>query len=403
MVNWKSVTLALLGSTTLGSVAMAQEAATSGERGFSIKGHFEVEHRTNVAGSNTAEALSRGITPEDTLYTPSLQVDYNMPVGRQSLFVSARGGRTYYDANKKLDSDHLNFNAGIRGRVGPCATVLQGDFNRGRNLLDNFLTAQTARNVLDSTTAGLEVTCARATGLGVDLGLEHVRAINSLKSIPLNDYESDTARFAVQYQRPAFGTLSLLSSYTKVNFLNSDPLTQSDGYEAKAVGVSYVRRFGARIQGTVSTGYTQAEPVSPPPGVVAQKFDGWTYSADISFRPTSRLTTSARFDKAITPSGYGQSFQVTTGTEFSATYKLGSRIQVTVGDSDQIQNLAGGLSTSVIGLTHSRMNTVSGDISYRQSQRLGFTLRAAHDRRKTNDNRFDYDADRVALGVDVAL
>lgn len=402
MVNWKSAGLALVASTALGAVAHAQ-TAPAGERGFSVKGHLEVEHNTNVAGSSTAEALARGLTPEDTLYTPSLQVDYSLPVGRQLVFLSARGGHTYYDQNKKLDSDQLGANAGVRGRVGPCATTLEANFDRGRNLLDNTLTAATASNTLDTTTGRLDLTCGRSTGLGVNLGLEHSRAINSLKSIHLNNFETNSARLALQYQRPAFGTLSLLTSYTKVDFLNADPLLQADGYESKAVGVSYVRQFGARIQGTVSGGYTQAEPISPPPGVAARKFDGWTYSAEVSFRPSTRLTTEAKFDKAITPSTYGESFEITTAAEFSARYKLGSRIEVGVADRDSIQDLSGGLPTTVIGLTQSRLNTVSGDIKYRQSQRLGFSLRASHDRRKTNDKRFDYEADRVALGVDVAL
>lgn len=403
MVNWKSAGLALVASTALSSAAFAQATASSNERGFTVKGHVEVEHSTNVAGASTAEALARGLTPEDTLYTPSVEVDYGMPVGRQFLYLSARGGRTFYDQNKKLDTDQIAANAGVRGRFGPCGTVIEANFDRGRNILDNFVTAATARNTVDTTTGRIDVTCARATGLGVNMRLEHSRAINSLKAIELNDFDSNSARVALQYQRPAFGTLSLLGSYAKVDFLHVNPLLQSDGYELKEFGVSYVRQFGARIQGTVSAGYTQAEPTSPPPGLASRKFDGATYAADISFRPTSRLTTEVKFDKSITPSTYGESFDVSTGAEFSARYKLGSRIEVEVADRDRIQDLSGGIPTTVIGLTHSRTNTVSGDVHYRQSKRLGFTLRVAHDRRKTNNTRFDYDADRVAVGVDVAL
>jgi outer membrane receptor protein involved in Fe transport len=398
MVDWKFAALALLGSTALAGPALAE-----GQRGFTITARTDVVYDTNVARSSEVESRARGVKPEDTLVTPGVQVKYDMPLGRQSFFVNAGASHSFYDVNKNLDTDQINFSTGIRGRIGPCAPKLEADYNRGRNILENFITASTLENVVDTTTIGLDIQCVRNPGIGVTLGVNRLRATNSLKSIALNDFETTSGSIGFQYQRPALGTLSIFGQHSRTEFINDRGVALSSGYEVTSEGVSFMRKLGARIEGSVSAAYTEAAPLSPSLGSTLEKFGGWTYSGDVSYRPSSRLSLTAKFSKAVTPADFGQSFQITEITGASGTYKLGSRIEVGLNGTHELLDLAGGLPASVIGLTHSRSNRISGDVKYHQSRRLVFRLNADHESRKTNDTRFDYDADRIGLGVDVTL
>lgn len=398
MVDWKFAALALLGSTALAGPALAE-----GQRGFTITARTDVVYDTNVARSSDVEAKARGLKPEDTLVTPGVMVKYDMPLGRQSVFLTAGAAHSFYDVNKKLDTDTIDFSAGIRGRVGPCAPKLEADYHRGRNTLDNFVTASTLQNEVDTTSVGLDVQCVRNPGIGVTFGVNHLRATNSLKTIALNDFETTSGSIGFQYQRPALGTLSIFGQHSRTEFINDRGAALSSGYEVTSEGVSFLRKLGARIEGSVSAAYTEARPLSPISGSTLEKFGGWTYTGDISYRPSNRLSLAAKFSKAVTPADFGQSFQITEISNLSATYKLGSRIELGLSGSHELLDLAGGLPASVIGLTHSRSNTISGDVKYHQSRRLVFRLNADHESRKTNSTRFDYDADRIGLGVDVTI
>jgi hypothetical protein len=398
MVDWKFAALALLGSTALAGPALAE-----GQRGFTITARTDVVYDTNVARSTEAEAKARGLQSDDTLVTPGVTVKYDMPLGRQSVFLTAGAAHSFYDVNKKLDTDEIDLSAGVRGRVGPCAPKLEADYHRGRNTLDNFITAATLQNEVDTTTVGLDVQCVRNPGIGVTFGVNRLRATNSLKTIALNDFETTSGSVGFQYQRPALGTLSIFGQHSRTEFINDRGVALSSGYEVTSEGVSFLRKLGARIEGSVSAAYTEARPLSPVSGSTLEKFGGWTYTGDISYRPSNRLSLAAKFAKSVTPADFGQSFQITEVSNLSATYKLGSRIELGLAGSHELLDLAGGLPASVIGLTHSRSNTISGDVKYHQSRRLVFRLNADHESRKTNSTRFDYDADRIGLGVDVTI
>ena len=398
MVDWKFAALVLLGSTALAGPALAQSA-----RGFSIVARTDVVYDTNVARSSEAESKLRNIKPADTYVTPSVEVKYDLPLGRQNVFLTGRAGHSFYDVNKQLDTDVIDLAAGIQGRIGPCAPKLEADFDRGRNSLDNFITATTLKNTVDTAAVKLDVQCIRNPGIGVMFGASHLRTTNSLNSIGLNDFETNSATLGLQYQRPALGTFSIFGQHSRTEFINVQGPRLSSGYEVNSEGLSYLRKFGARIEGSISASYTEARPLDPVAASTLQKFDGWTYAGDLSYRASTRLSLAAKFSRAVTPADFGQSFQITEVSNLSATYKLGSRIELGLGGSHELLDLAGGLPASVIGLTHSRSNRVSGDVKYHQSRRLVFRLNADHESRKTNSTRFDYDADRIGLGVDVTI
>ena len=95
-------------------------------------------------------------------------------------------------------------------------------------------------------------------------------------------------------------------------------------------------------------------------------------------------------------------------------YRSGARIQEKpgrlndCGDTIEIAHSqiqreveSNGLRVFARALTNSRVKTVFGSVTYRQSRRLNLTLDAALENRETNDARFDYDNTRVGLTAGV--
>ena len=102
---YENVAAALpLGATALSSQAFSQEAR---QVEFGLRAH--VEHNSNVARTNETRAALRGLTLDDTLFTPQA------PVGRQAVFLRRTAGYSFYNKNDKLNRQ--SFETGIEKTI----------------------------------------------------------------------------------------------------------------------------------------------------------------------------------------------------------------------------------------------------------------------------------------------
>lgn len=397
MTNAKLSVGLLLGVAVFSTPAAAQEA-----RRLTVGVQGAVEHDTNVARSSDAQAALRGVTPEDTIFTPSASIDYVTPIGRQSLFLKGTAGYAFYDKNTDLNRERLDFVGGGIFGVGPCSTTLTGQYTRGLRQIDDPVLDDDVRNIQEHKRIGAEVACSRPTGIGVRFAASKGWTDNSARTMVDADYEATSLSGGVTYSRPALGVVTAFVSYDKTEYPNR---LFSSGYELNSYGLSFDRELGARIQGTVTVAYATVDQLGEPlPGAGDGSYSTTTYGGNVSYRASSRLMLQASFNRNIKPSsGFGQSYDKATDYGLNADYDLGSRIRLTLGARQVERDSGGTVVVSPFQLTSSKTKSVYGAARYSQSDRLSFTLKASREERTTNTPQFDYTSNRVGLSADLTF
>lgn len=389
---------------TLGAAALASPATAEDTRKLDVGLRARVERDTNVAQSSENLAQLRGLTPEDTIFTPSLNVDISIPVSRQTLFLRGAGGYTFYDKNTRLNRARVNVVGGAVGRAGPCAATVSGGLLIGQTELTDVALAALVENLQKTKTVALNVSCSRETGLGVVFSGSKDWSDNSLALLSSAESERASYMGGITYSRPTLGMVTLFANHQKTEYPNRFVVPGlHDGYELDAYGVTFSRQLGARIQGTITASYTKVNPaISALIG--SNDFSGATYSGSLTYRASDRLRAKGDFYRSITPSiGLGQQYNLQTGYGLSVDYDIGSRILLTVGGGYNESEANGRAAPSPLVLTDSTNTTVFGALRYRHSDRLSFTLDARWQERDANAPQFDYTSNRVGVAADVAF
>jgi|GEM_PF-6535087 len=394
-------------------------------RTFQLGAQLMVEHDTNIARAGSGITVPTHITPEDTLYAPTVSLNYVMPVGRQSVFLNASDSYIFHEKNTQLNNDRLNVDGGAAFRAGPCGATLRGAYARGRNELDNpalLVTAvvpggpapltptttnleSTILNIETVEDAGVSVSCSRPSGLGVFGQADQQWTSNSETLSGNGSYRTASYSLGVSYQRPQFGSLSLSGFYARTIY--GDQLLAMltpKGSEVSGANLSFSRRLGGRIEANVSVGYTHAHtldpPVLTPPTDDFKDFNGVTYAGGLTFRATSRLHMAATFQRQVTPTLLaGGSYEILTGYGADVEYSLGTRITLGLRADRQQSETTGVVLLTPIAqqLTDSRVNDLSATATYRMNRRLSLSLQGSRETRKANLSDFNYTNDRVAL------
>lgn len=380
----------LLGATALSSQAFAQEAR---EIEFGLRA--QVEHNSNVARTNEARATLRGLTLDDTIFTPQATLNVVAPVGRQAVFLRSSAGYSFYNKNDKLNRERLDFTGGMNLALGPCHSVVSGGYARGINIVDDPLLIEDVENTQERKQAGVNVTCTRPTGFGVVAGASKEWSGNDLAALKYADYERTSYNAGVTYSRPALGVLTLFVNQGTTNYVN-----RPDGYDLTSYGLTYERQLGARIEGAVTLARSKINPTGP---LAASDSESTTYALNVTYRASDRLRMQASFDRSVTPStGFGRVYDLGTAYRLSGEYDLGSRITIGVGGARVERETE--LGVIVPGtLTDSSTDSVYATVKYRQSQRLVFALNAGREERNTNEPQFDYTNERIGIAAEVAF
>lgn len=389
-----------------GAVTIATPAGAQQARKLNFGLQASVEHDTNVAQSSAELAELRGIARADTIFTPSANVDLYIPVSRQSLFLQGSAGYTFYDKNSELDRARVNLTGGINTQAGPCRATFSGGLFIGQSELTDISLLASVENVQETKRASADLSCSRPTGLGVVFSASKDWTDNSLALLEQSNAERLSLMTGVTYGRPTLGTFTLFASHDETEYPNRFIAPGvTDGYESQALGLTYARQLGARLQGTVTVAQTKVDPKSSALiGVPAQDFTGTTYSGSLSFRATSRLRADASFSRAITPStGIGQQYDLQTGYQLGFDYDIGSRFILSGGFAQNESEAHGILPPTSLTLTDSTTRSVFGALRYRHSDRLTLTLNARRDEREANSPQFDYASNRVGISANVAF
>jgi hypothetical protein len=372
---------------------------------FEVRG--EVEYDTNIARAGAVQAALQGVRPEDVVYSPRVAADVVIPVGQQALFLSGTAGYDFHDVNAQLDHSRIDMTGGLGGRLGPCGGVVSAGYARGRSQLNDRALSEVIDNILEVERVAAGLTCARPSGIGVIVEADRSWGSNSEARTALNNYEMTSATASLMVGRAAVGKLSLLASYSHTTYGNRPLINGSrDGFDLYLAGLQAERRLGGRIEVNAAVSYVISEMLETPPPVPGStsvqtvKFEGITYSADVSYRASSRIRFQGAFERAVAPTlVQSQSYEIQTNYAVDVDYRMSSRFLLGLSLSQKESDTRGVIVTGRTSLVRARTRLISARLQYKQSRRLAFSLAAERARRATNDPLFDYTSNRVRLAT----
>jgi hypothetical protein len=408
----KSTTGALAAVLALGagSAAMAQQSynnpaagppATSGpHREVDVIG--DLLYNSNVAATDAQLAAARGLTLEDEIFTPSILLNLSHPIGVGQIFLTGNAGYAFYANNTILNREVIDLAGGVSGRWLLCQETLSGNISRQQSDL-NQQTIVTVKNTVATESVNLSGTCGRDVGFSPNFSVSQLWKTNSAELDQINNERTFTAVAGLAYRRPTFGSLGLFGEFDEITFDNrtiyvgNQSLTS--GFDNYTVGLRYVRQFGSRLQTTAAISYTDLEPFLGGVG-----YEGFTYSADGTYKAGSRLSFHADFSRATAPSTFFYAnFSINTTEQADATFVLSGRIKMQLLGSIENETYHGALLDPGIELTDQTIYNIMGTATYAFNPRISLALRLGGQKRDANQPGLSYSNFQAGLQAKAAF
>ncbi len=398
----KSYTGVALLAALAGCAWGASASAAAGGR-FKLQLNGEVTYDSNVARSDEALAALRGIKPSDVIFTPTLEMDILQPVSRESVFLNGLVGYDFYDKNHVLNNARLDLHGGVNGQLSRCKGTFTAGYARHQSDLQ-YLTLAATKNVEEVKSVTLDGDCGRRIGLAPTFSVSQVWSDESARVLATSSFRALTATVGMAYRRPSFGELSAYVRYNDTTYPDRNLLTVpglvEDGFKSYSGGARYERKLGAKIELAGHLGYTSLKPNVA--GLIG--FDGATYGADISVRPSSRIKTTFKFDRSVNPSDRPDTtYSLDEIYSLEGLYSASQRLQFTLGGSQATSHLRGSALISGLDLADERVRAVYGSVRLQMGRRLFFTLDARREVRNANIVSYNYGDTRVGLSVSAAF
>jgi hypothetical protein len=355
---------------------------------------------SNVVGASQAVSAQQGLrSGSDESISPSLNLDIAQSIGRGSVFLGGGVGYNFYARDTILNREEINLRGGYLGSLGGCHGGLTAGYQRNENELTD-LTRGAVQDTYSLETVGVNASCGGAIGFAPVASVSESWSQNSLSALSSSNLRTFSSSAGLAYQTPTNGTASVYGQYQTTDFPNRNlgpggvglGTGQQDGYKLYGGGLKYSRNLGARIQGSVSASYSIVDSQGARSG-----FQGFTYSAGISYRASSRLSFSANFARQVTPSNVlDASYQVENDNSLQATYTHGNRWSITAGVEQAVGTQNGAALTSSIDLLNFDTKSVFAIASYSLS-RINLSLSVRHDDRTTNQALLSYSDTRASI------
>jgi hypothetical protein len=391
------------------SSAMAQEAQVQlpqmeHQREIHTRLGVVAEHHTNIAQTDFATALARGITPEDTTVRPMIELDAFQPFGRNALFLRGEAGYLFHKHNTKLDSRTIDVSGGAVSTLQFCQAAVTGAYNVSQSDLGE-LAGPVVKNLRTTDSVGAAVNCGRPNGLGGSLSAQRAWIHNSAELARDTNSTTDSLNAAALYKNKGLGEIQLQAGYVESNYPKRRllPLSAMGFGETiiiRTAGVNYKKTIGAKLKFEGGVARTRLKRGAPPPGV-DPKFTATTYTGDLDYKLTPRTDIEIKGERSIKPSNtVGLVYDKETDSEILFHHKVGARFNVTLGArrEDVASNTDG--STIFQIYTKYRKDAVYGSIRYDRARLGSITLEVRQENRNTDKPAYDYRDTRVELSID---
>ncbi|HLZ84483.1 MAG TPA: outer membrane beta-barrel protein [Caulobacteraceae bacterium] len=360
-----------------------------------------LEYSSNIAGSNAQLAAARGLKLADVIFTPAADFTIARQLGRPLVYVNGSASYAVYTINPVRDRPRFDVDGGATGRFGPCQETLTGGYAHSQTDIEE-LALKVVNNTAQTADVGLAAHCGRSTGLTPTFSVQQSWLSNSAAIERVIDNRTFTADVGVGYTRPSIGTLSLFGNYSDTTYPNrrfliftgGHPNVLVDDFVTYGGGVRFERPVGARISVTATLGYTSLKANLPG----SASFNGLTYTADVNYAVSSRLSTHAQAVRSTTPSTRpGGNFTLKTIYEADVSYRLGSRYTVEISAQRDTEDFPGASVQTTFDLTHEVGYREMLIVNYKMSKRLQFSLAGGEVDRQANFPGLSYSATTVTL------
>lgn len=387
------------------AVTFAFGAPATAQQLYDVKVSVTETYDTNVSRTSSALAKLRGLQQSDEIFAPQVALDLHKAFGREAAFLTGTTGYDLYNNNRRLNRERIDLNGGLDSPIGPCNTRLAGSIGRHQSDLEELSSSVLTKttNTLSSTSEGLQTSCGRVVGLTPSFGVSLSQSTNSTKLLRPSDHDLVGANLALGYQRPTLGIVSVYYTYSQATYSNRLFLVGSrilkDEYSVNEAGLRYSRELGARFQANISVGHSSVH--NNVPG--ASPFQGLTYQAGLSFKPSSKLETNFNFERLVTPSNRpNATYSLSERYSIAVDYTVSSRIAASLGVSRTNQHLNGSALVKGVDLTQETIDRIYGTLRVKVGRRLSTGLDVRHDERGANIPGFSYGDTRVGLSLNAS-
>lgn len=367
-------------------------------RGDLATAHTDIRVAVNDAyESNVLRLPSSAPQPansarNDYRFTPALNIDVVRPIGLQSVFLNGNVGYDFYLRNKQLERERINLNGGADLRLGGnCTQHVQLGYGRQQSDLRDVFSTVRLRNREESKTIGFAASCSGLIGIKPGVTFDHTDVSNSDNNQAQGNYHANTFGGSLGYVSPALGEISLYASYrfgTYPNRSRIPGIRVREDINVYNVGLRYGRSLGTRLRGNMSVGYTKVKPKLPG----STPFTGASYSADITFIPTTQLQTVVAISRSVNQSNLLQnSYSIDDSYSFAATYALSPFIRANAGANFSKRKFK---DSPLLGPTPfgsgDRTRQFSSGLGYSPPGKISYALDVATTKRSSGLRRFDY-------------
>lgn len=330
--------------------------AILGGSGYSLSARVNTLYDSNILRQGDGLATRPGQEKADFRISPSVNGEIGVPIGRQQLHLSGTIGRDYFVRNSGLDRGRYRLQGSLALAAGNrCTANLQSSFSSRQALFNDV--ADLVPNAQKTFSYGGSANCQSAVGLGFGGNIQQTHNRNG--DVSRSSFDSDQLSYGLNlgYSLGAIGRFQLSGNINDVSYINRpvflpDGSQQNDGAKISSGEISFSRAAGARASVTLGLSYFKSEPdpttviqvvgvtLPPaPPGVIVApvdrpSFSGLGYNAQISYRPSQRLTASFGARRNASASiNVGAQAVISTAIAADIDYVLGSGINLSSGIS----------------------------------------------------------------------
>jgi hypothetical protein len=383
-----------LGAMSLGTSAWAQDQAP--ERRLDFGASAVSTYESNLLKLPDAPTFGLRQKREDVRVTPALTLDLQVPLGRQSVFLSGLAGYDFYANHDELNRERIQLDGGGNLRLSTCQTRLGLRFAREQSDLADILSGERLANAETRWVYDGRLSCGNGNGITPSIGYEHERVENSDPDRQTGNYSADTVTGGLGFARPVLGEFAINASYRKGRYDDRRlDANIPERLETFTAGGSFTRKIGSQLTGMVSAGWTKVDPNLP--GV--RGFSGASWAADLTWTPGTRLqATFGAARQAQQSNLLGISYAIVDDYRVNATYALGDRLQLSSGANYARRSLRDSpLTPGALLREEDKTYRLRAGASYRPSYRLTLSLDASGERRTSSNRLFNYDNFMVAL------
>ncbi len=360
----------------------------------SIGVSVEERYDSNVARTDAATALIRGLVRDDAITSPHVVVDLATELLGANLFVQGATGYEYHQNNSQLDRQQTELKAGASLQLGRCSTAVIGSYAARQSDQAN-LYSSVQRNLAATKSVEVDVGCVRASGFSPKIAISQSWTTNSATLQSIADVNVTSVTPTLSYSRPALGVVSLYGRYDDIIYPNRVDLNRKTaGFDGLAAGVAVARQITPKLSANVNVSYAQLTPRQ----VATTRFSGINYDATFTYTPTTRTSLTLELGRTVKPSvRIDSNFTVTEFMALSGKLKLGYRTTAELGvDQRQETNAKNNLAIAAY-LASDTLTEIYAKVNFKVNRHVLLTLDARDQKRDANPATFAYTDWRVGL------